>query len=498
MSNMALGLVMCFIATAIASIRHSRDKWLRRSGLPLPPGPRPLPLVGNLFDQPQETPWLTYLSWSKQYGSDIVSIDVLGRTTVVLNSAKAISDLLERRSVIYSSRVRFPMLNELIGWSWNFAFMAYGQRWRERRRIFTRHFSPSAIKWLHPVHTKHSRKLLHQLLHSPSEFQSHLRHNQTASILESVYGTEIKGTQDPFYRIAEISMLSLSTAGVFGTFYVDFLPILKHLPSWLPGAGFRNLRQKMLKNEAKSCIGKNMLENNDSEDDETSLQVIRDALGIAFGAGADTSVATSLVFVLAMILYPECQCKAQAEIDAVVGRNRLPDFTDQSKLPYVNALCKEVLRWQNVTPLSVAHATSEDDVYAGFFIPKGSVIVPNTWAVTHDPETYAEPAKFDPDRFLSNGCIDPNVKDPQAYTFGSGRRICPGRFFALDSLYCNVTNILACFSIEPTPDGKLVDVPRMLNGVISFPEEYDVIMKPRYLGVEDLIEGALAQEVVDL
>lgn len=95
------------------------------------------------------------------------------------------------------------------------------------------------------------------------------------------------------------------------------------------------------------------------------------------------------------MLYPETQRKAQNEIDLVVGRDRLPDFSDQPNLPYVNALCKEVLRWQNVAPLceliqifgnqdsyisaAVSHAVTEDDVYKGFFIPKGSVVVENTW-----------------------------------------------------------------------------------------------------------------------
>lgn len=103
----------------------------------------------------------------------------------------------------------------------------------------------------------------------------------------------------------------------------------------------------------------------------------------------------------------------------------------------------------------------------------------------HDPDVYAEPEKFNPDRFLKGGQIDTDVKDPQAYSFGSGRRlvsfnftnifhlfflhirICPGRYFALDSLYTVVTGVLACFTITPPQDGGKSASTKMLTGVIS-------------------------------
>ena len=85
------------------------------------------------------------------------------------------------------------------------------------------------------------------------------------------------------------------------------------------------------------------------------------------------------VFFLAMALYPEAQKKAQAELDRVIGPSRLPDFSDRDSLPYVHALVKEVLRWHVGTPTSLPHASIQDDVYNGYFIPKGSQIVPNAW-----------------------------------------------------------------------------------------------------------------------
>ena len=84
-------------------------------------------------------------------------------------------------------------------------------------------------------------------------------------------------------------------------------------------------------------------------------------------------------FLLAMALYPEVQKKAQAELDAVVGRNRLPDFDDRDSLPYITAITKECLRWLTVAPFGVPHSSTEDDEYNGYLIPKGSLILPNIW-----------------------------------------------------------------------------------------------------------------------
>ena len=82
-----------------------------------------------------------------------------------------------------------------------------------------------------------------------------------------------------------------------------------------------------------------------------------------------------------MLLYPEVQAKAQEELDRVVGPHRLPDFSDLPDLPYIHAVCKEVLRWQPAAPLGVPHCNIRDDEYRGMLIPKGSTIIANQWYV---------------------------------------------------------------------------------------------------------------------
>lgn len=147
-----------------------------------------------------------------------------------------------------------------------------------------------------------------------------------------------------------------------------------------------------------------------------------------------------------MSLNPAVQKKAQAELDTVVGSDRFPDHSDKESLPYVHAVVKEALRWQNAMPFSLPHLTSEDMEYRGYFIPRGTVLSPQTWyalcnqscvprllltspwnicayrACLHDDEAYPEPERFLPDRFIRDGKLDPDVRDPLDFAFGYGRR----------------------------------------------------------------------------
>ena len=123
-----------------------------------------------------------------------------------------------------------------------------------------------------------------------------------------------------------------------------------------------------------------------------------------------------------MVLNPEVMNKAQEELDRVVGKDRLPDFSDGNNLPYINAVVKELLRWNPPLPFGVPNRVTQDDVYRGYFIPAGATVIQNIWAVFRDPKVYPDPEAFNPDRFLKDGEINPLVPNPEDRVFGSGRR----------------------------------------------------------------------------
>ena len=127
-------------------------------------------------------------------------------------------------------------------------------------------------------------------------------------------------------------------------------------------------------------------------------------------------------FFLAMVLNPKAMKKAQEELDRVVGKGELPDFSHRGNLPYIDALVKEVLRWNPPLPISLPNRAMQDDVYRGYFIPAGAIVIQNVWAICRDPRIYPDPETFDPDRFLKDGKINPLVFNPEDRVFGAGRR----------------------------------------------------------------------------
>ena len=123
-----------------------------------------------------------------------------------------------------------------------------------------------------------------------------------------------------------------------------------------------------------------------------------------------------------MILNPKVMKKAQEELDRVVGKGHLPDFSDKDNLPYIDALVKEVLRWNTPVPIAAPNRAMQDDVYRGYFIPAGATVIQNVWAICRDPDIYPDPEAFNPDRFLKDGKINPLVFNPEDRVFGTGRR----------------------------------------------------------------------------
>lgn len=191
-----------------------------------------------------------------------------------------------------------------------------------------------------------------------------------------------------------------------------------------------------------------------------------------------------------MALHPEVMKKAQAEIDAVVGNDRLPTFADREHLPYLDALTKEVLRWNTVAPTGVPHRAVQDDVHAGYFIPKGSLVIANIWKLTHDPRTYANPFTFNPDRFISSEGKTAEL-DPHGLCFGFGRRICPGLHLADASVFISCAMSLAVFDISKCIENGIIIEPVHENttGTISHPKPFKCSIKPRSQKAVSLIQA---------
>ncbi|EPQ53769.1 cytochrome P450 [Gloeophyllum trabeum ATCC 11539] len=413
---------------------------------------------------------------------DLVSVRIMGQHMIILGSLKRAQDLLETRSTIYSSRPAAPMVNDLIGWNWNTSLMPYGDKWRKHRRSFHQFFNSAVCPKYRDVQVRESHEMLGRLLQDPSKF---LEHTHYEPMVEAVTP---------------------------GAFLVDLLPILKYIPTWFPFASFKRkaviwkqwgldmrdipyeeTKERFVKGEALPSVASTLIHKVLQDPDQKQADVLARstaALGYYIIAGTDTITAFTRNFFLAMANNPYVQRKAQEELDAVVGYGRLPEFKDQINLPYVCAIIKEVHRWRPVIPYGFPHMSVSDDEYEGYFIPSGSVIVPNVWSILHNPEVYYEPERFEPDRFIKDGKLDLTGKDPEDVAFGFGRRVCQGRWFANDWLFLIVSHILACFVIEAPRDaeGKPVRLaPEYSSGLVSMADSFECNVRPRSEAMQELI-----------
>ncbi|EKM55881.1 uncharacterized protein PHACADRAFT_256813 [Phanerochaete carnosa HHB-10118-sp] len=482
-----------------------------------PPGPKGLPILGNIFNVPLENSWLVFTDWARQYGSDVIHVEALGKHICVVNSAKAAKELFHGRPHIYNDKEQSVMLLELTGWRRAWVMRPYDDYWREHRRLFHQHFRPMAVPQYHPKQTKAVRRLLPLLLDTPGDFYRHIRYMSGSSILDVVYALDVR-PGDPRLKLVEKAADTSNHIVNAGVYLVDIIPILKHIPTWFPGAQFKRdaarykkwvdamyetpynqFKDAMREGKAQPCFTAALLSQADADTTNTPEldEIFMSLTGTAYVAGSDTTVIALTTFLLAMVLHPEEQAFVQEELDRVVGRDRLPEMADRESLPRVTAVMQEALRWHSPLPLATPHRAMTDDEYNGYHIPAGSIVMGNSWAILHDEETYPDSYSFNPTRFLSAaGTLRDDVPFP-GEVFGYGRRICPGRYFAVDTLFLAIAHILAVFTVERAvdQDGDIIEVKEDFTPqFLSLPKPFKAHFKPRFPGVEGLIRAAALED----
>ncbi|KAJ8521448.1 hypothetical protein ONZ45_g1855 [Pleurotus djamor] len=465
MPSLSLHTLLTVVTVAFGVTVGLKKLWSRR--LPLPPGPK-ASWIGNV-SLPRVRQWEVYADeWKKTYG-DLIYVHVFGNPLLILNSAEAVNDLFDKRSAIYSSRPVRTMVVELMGWDWLFSSFPYGSWWRQHRAMFHRHFNVNCTHLYRPIQLKETHALLRNLLGDSANFRDNIRSWGAAIVLNISYGHQVSEKGDEYVALADRALTGLQTAGLFGTYLVDYVPALKYVPAWMPGAGFQRQAREWRRHTvematqpfgmvrrwmndgaaSESFVATELDEENVEEEKAT---IVKNVGATIYAAGADTTVSSVLSLILAMALYPDVAKKAQSEIDRVTG-GRLPQFSDE--LPYI------LLRWHPVTPMGLARTVSEDDEYRGYRIPKGTTVLPNVWGILHDETTYPDPLVFNPDRFADPAANEAAGINPVPdAAFGFGRRMCPGRWLAFQSIWIAVASILTVYDILPPLDeeGRVVQL----------------------------------------
>ncbi|KAI0352103.1 cytochrome P450 [Trametes cingulata] len=496
---MSLPVILCFSVILLSSV-----VWLYHRPRGMPPGP-PRSLLGdNTGDVPSVQPWRKFTEWNKRYGP-VVSF-YLGRTPVILlGSAQAAWDLLENRSEIYSGRPRSIMAGEILSWGVRAITMPYGPRYKRWRALMQASLSNTAVAQYRPLQSLESKLLLHRLLHAKDqlEYRDHLSLFQMSVIFRLAYGRRVRTLQDDIVIEQNKAGRYFGKVAAPGQYLVE-----SHRLQWfrrevdkyreisrdLYMSLMDRVRAEMANGTAQPSMATLALQ----KQAEFGLSDLETAYTLAgpWDAGVGTTVNSIEVFLLAMLHYPETQKKAQEEIDRVVGSSRMPEFSDMESLPYVDALIKEAARWKPIAPTGFPHAVTQDDVYNGYFIPKGATIYANIHAIMQDPELFPEPEEFRPERFLST--TNPKLKKFTIH-FGFGRRICPGMHMANQSIFIVIARLLWAFDITPEvdADGKPI-IPskdECTSGLITRLSPFPCLFRPRSRSVEELVilEGIRAE-----
>ncbi|TFK31353.1 cytochrome P450 [Crucibulum laeve] len=279
---------------------------------------------------PKHKEWITYGKWKNKYG-DIVGVRVFGKSIVILNTSELAQELLNSRSVLYSDRPAFPML-EMMGFnSWNMGIMPLGQEHGLLRRLFSWLLSPKEVARYNDIRNREIQRLLQSLLASPSEFRTHIRRMNAGIIGQMFYGMDIEDDTSNLIELNEEIIMKTSRAGSPAAYIVNTFPIFKHWPKFLPGSGFRRevqqgqeLVSKLVKISFDLYSPQQSLPNIPSlltsqSDEKMSPEefqwAIRAMASTSYSAGVETSTSLLLSFVLAMLHYPKVQATAQRQLD---------------------------------------------------------------------------------------------------------------------------------------------------------------------------------------
>ncbi|KAK0491979.1 cytochrome P450 [Armillaria luteobubalina] len=462
----------------------------------LPPGPPADPIIGHIRSLPRVDQPEVFHEWAKTYG-DVMYLEVLSRKMIILDSIEAANDLLDKRSAIYSCRPNCVIFH-LMGWDRVLSLMPYGKRFHRHRKLFQIHFGRQECREYLPMQHQQAAVLVKELMEKPDDYDAIVGRFSAVVIMKIAYGYQISGQDDPLMKLIIEMTEVLNNSGPPASTPPEFFPWLSKLPSWFPGAyyagyakkarptiersvdyPFNFAKKQVSEGTASPSFAASYLNDMGSvEDEEDYLKDLK---------GSFQTWATLLVFLVAMVLHPEVQEKAQAQIDAVVGSERLPSIEDRESLPYIDHILQETMRWNPVVPMGFPHRSVEDDVYRGMFIPKGSIVFANTRGMGLDENIYDQATEFNPDRYLPK----PQGRgEPYLTAFGFGRRICPGRFLAENGIWIAIAFILATCRIAKAKgeDGEeITPAVEFSNGIVNHLKPVRFSLVPRTTKATSLV-----------
>ncbi|KAK4495582.1 hypothetical protein PRZ48_012850 [Zasmidium cellare] len=388
--------------------------------------------------------------------------------------------------------------------------LKYGEKWRVHRRLSHTAVGTQSLKEHRSFQSDESTLLLRDILLQPSDYVAAIERYSCSVVSIIGWGRRIDKLNDQVAQMA-LAFMEVVNAVIPGQAMMEIMPWLTKLPSWinpwpmrvLAGATkhtryFYEMTKESAETRPEASFSKRLMQ--EQKDNGLSWREIGNLTSNLIGGGVDTTSSSMISLILAMCCFPETQRKAQAELDCIVGRSRLPTHDDSDSLPYTTALVAEVLRWRTATVLGgLPHAPNQDDTYQSYHIPKDTWILGNIWAIHRNPRDYPEPDAFRPERFLGGlERAHPNKKGHSA--FGWGRRVCSGQGLAEQGIWLVAATVLWGFDIKPGVDDEGNEIPLDIFAYTASenqrPEPFEARFIPRSAEIEKMIldEAEAARE----
>ena len=493
---------------AIGAIAFFIMVWYRQTSPPSfrsPPGPRPLPLVGNMFSFNFRRMHLTFAKLAELYGK-IFKVSILGKEIIVINDITMLRKAFQEEGFVdvFSSRpntfgAKYVLFDCDIVLETNL------------QRVFTlRKMLHKGFKVFGEGVARFEYQVNDELDRLVSELKRQTRKDIDICVLlkksfsnwmsSLITGHKAKNSDAEIIWNFNESLNSLATRGT--NLLLTQLPSLRFLPGRLRTL-YRNCikardrlihrfyyihddESRILRQEAGGLLAA-LIQMQEEKNKQAGYEIVSDLRGLLVDivfAGLDTTLAVLLNSSALLLEYPECKTKICTEIERVIGKARSPSLDDRKHMPYTKAFLMEVLRYAPVIPTATPHVCSKDVIFEGYHIKKGAVLFPNIWFIHHDEKLWHDPWNFRPERFLdSNGELlpaDHNLRKAWV-PFSLGRRACPGETLAMSRTFLYLTRMLQEFDITPPSTGCIPNVdPRWYPpGAVLRVEKYLCQLVPR-------------------
>ncbi|NXM23990.1 CP2C8 protein, partial [Oxyruncus cristatus] len=471
--------------------------WKGKSGKgKMPPGPSPLPILGNLLQVKPSNLAKTLQKLSEEYGP-VFTVHLGSDPVVVLHGHGAVKEALVDRADEFAARGHMPIgdrANNGLG-----IIFSNNEPWLQVRR-----FALTTLR-----NFGMGKRSIEERIQEESDY-----------LLEEISKT--KGTPfDPTFMLS-CSISNVICSIVFGKRYdykdEKFLGLMKNMNNilemmnsywgqlyqmfskimdYLPGPHNKiftefdalkafvaeevKLHQASLDPSSPQdfidCFLNKMQEEKDRPDSSFHLKNLITSTFDLFIAGTETTSTTIRYGLLLLLKHPKIQEKVQEEIDQVIGRSRKPCVADRTQMPYTDAVVHEIQRFISLIPLSLPHTVTKDTCFREYIIPKGTTVFPVLSSVLHDSKEFANPLEFNPEHFLNkNGTFK---KSDFFMPFSAGKRICPGEGLARMEIFLVIATILQNFTLKSVVDPQELNITPTLSGTGNIPPAYQLCALPR-------------------